>query len=219
MKSKRKIGIIGGTFDPIHYGHLFAAEEARTMLGLERVIFIPAGLPPHKRYDDMATAEERYEMTLLAISQPDMTQFDISRIEIERSGKSYTLDTLRAMRTLFPGSDLHFIVGLDAILDIMSWHEPQEIARTAKLTVVSRPGYPRDKIEELPGEIRKTITVIDSLQLDISGTDLRRRIRKGGNIRFLVPDSVRSYIARKGLYRPACSNHNTDKNCSDGDAY
>lgn len=217
MNSERKIGIIGGTFDPIHYGHLFAAEEARVVLGLERVIFIPSGTPPHKRYDGMATAEERYEMTLLAVSQPDAPKFDISRIEIERSGKSYTLDTLREMRAIFPGAEIHFIVGLDAILEIMSWREPQEIARAAKLTVVSRPGFPRDKIDELPGEIRKTITVIDSLQLDISGTDLRRRIREGGNIRFLVPDSVRGYIARKGLYRPA--GPNKDKNRSDGDAY
>lgn len=205
-----KIGVIGGTFDPIHYGHLFAAEEARSQLGLERVIFVPSGTPPHKRYDDMATAEERYEMTLLAISDSFAPQFDITRIEIERSGKSYTLDTLRELKRFFSRAEIHFIVGLDAILDIMSWHEPYKIAEAAQLTVVSRPGYPRDKIEELPAEIRKSTTLIDSLQLDISGTDLRKRIRSGRSVKYLLPDPVWTYIQRNRLYRTDNLNDHPD---------
>lgn len=195
---REKLGIMGGTFDPVHFGHLFIAEEARVALGLGRVLFVPSGTPPHKSYDGMATAEERYEMVRLAIE--DNPHFGITRIETDRTGNSYTLDTLMLVKNLFPGHEPYFITGTDAILDLPHWHRPYDIANAAKLVTVGRPGYARDKIAELPRELAKAIITIDSLQLDISGTDIRRRIAAGESVRYLIPESVRRYILDNGLY-------------------
>ena len=198
MGEPDRIGIMGGTFDPIHYGHLFAAEEARGAAGLARVLFVPSGTPPHKRYAGMAAAEARYEMTRLAVE--GNPSFGVSRIETDRRGRSYTLDTLREIQALHPQGRIFFITGDDAVLDIMSWHEPYEIARIATLLTVGRPGYARDKISELPQEIGRSIRTVDSPQLDISSTDIRRRVAGGRSIRYMVPESVRLYIDANGLY-------------------
>lgn len=193
-----KLGVMGGTFDPIHYGHLFVAEEARGAAGLDRVLFVPSGTPPHKRYAGMASAEARYDMVRLATDANP--HFDVSRIETDRDGRSYTLDTLREIRALYPDSRIYFITGDDAALDILNWHEPYEIVRMATLLTVGRPGYARDKIFELPQEIRASIRMIDSPQLDISSTDIRRRVGAGRSIRYMVPEDVRRYIDDNGLY-------------------
>lgn len=192
------LGIMGGTFDPIHYGHLFAAEEARGAAGLDHVVFVPSGTPPHKRYAGMAGAEARCDMVRLAVSANPY--FAVSRIETDRGGRSYTLDTLREIRVLYPASRIYFITGDDAVLDMLNWHEPYEIARMATLLTVGRPGYARDKIFELPQEIRESIRMIDSPQLDISSTDIRRRVGAGRSIRYMVPEDVRRYIDDNGLY-------------------
>ncbi len=193
-----KLGVMGGTFDPIHYGHLFVAEEARGAEGLDRVLFVPSGTPPHKRYAGMASAEARYDMVRLATDANP--HFDVSRIETDRDGRSYTLDTLREIHALYPESQIYFITGDDAALDILNWHEPYEIVRMATLLTVGRPGYARDKIFELPQEIRASIRMIDSPQLDISSTDIRRRVGAGRSIRYMVPEDVRRYIDDNGLY-------------------
>ena len=193
-----KLGVMGGTFDPIHYGHLFVAEEARGAAGLDRVLFVPSGTPPHKQYAGMASAEARYDMVRLATDANP--HFDVSRIETDRGGRSYTLDTLREIRALYPESQIYFITGDDAALDILNWHEPYEIVRMATLLTVGRPGYARDKIFELPQEIRASIRMIDSPQLDISSTDIRRRVGAGRSIRYMVPEDVRRYIDDNGLY-------------------
>jgi nicotinate-nucleotide adenylyltransferase len=194
----RKIGIMGGTFDPIHNGHLFAAEEVMAELGLDNVVFIPSGTPPHKSYPSMASALERYEMALLATV--DNERFEISRVEIDRPGMSYTFDTLKAMRNLFPESDLFFITGVDAVLEIEQWREPFEIPLLCALVVVKRPGYDDDKLGKLPAKIRSSMIEINSAMLEISSTDIRRRVHEGQCIRYLVPDAVCAYIIKNDLY-------------------
>lgn len=189
---------MGGTFDPIHYGHLFAAEEARTTLALDMIIFIPTGNPPHKRYSGMASAKERYEMALIAIAEHPC--FGISSIETERSGNSYTVDTMKELHNMFPGADFFLLVGMDAALDIMQWKQPFEISSLCTLVVISRPGFTRDKMGELPAQIRDSICHIDTARLDISATDIRMRAAKGHNIRFLLPGNVCQYIAKHDLY-------------------
>ncbi len=146
----------------------------------------------------MASAEARYDMVRLATDANP--HFDVSRIETDRGGRSYTLDTLREIHALYPESQIYFITGDDAALDILNWHEPYEIVRMATLLTVGRPGYARDKIFELPQEIRASIRMIDSPQLDISSTDIRRRVGAGRSIRYMVPEDVRRYIDDNGLY-------------------
>lgn len=181
---------------------MFAAEEAGVELGLDKVIFVPSGTPPHKSYECMATPKERYEMVLLAVSSSysEAARFEISRLEMDRKGTSYTLDTLLEIKKIYMNSEIYFILGMDAILDIMSWHEPLRIAETAKLVVIDRPGYSREKIDTLPDAVRDSTIVIGSLHLDISGTDLRRRIRERKSVRFLLPDLVYGYIRMNNLY-------------------
>lgn len=193
-----RIGILGGTFDPIHNGHLFVAEEARTVLGLERMILVPTGTPPHKSYPSMATAEERYEMTLLAAA--GLPEYEATRIETDRPGNSYTLDTLREIGAAYPGTELFLVNGVDAVLDIMHWREPMQLIRHARLVVVSRPGYLASRLDELPPEIRAGLIRIETACLEISATDIRNRVREGRNIAFLLPDAVRCYIMKKELY-------------------
>jgi nicotinate-nucleotide adenylyltransferase len=189
---------MGGTFDPIHYGHLFAAQEAMTWLGLSKVVFVPSGAPPHKTYPDMATAKERYEMTLLAVA--DNKRFEISRVETDRPGMSYTLDTMKAMKELYPASELYFITGVDAAADMACWRAPTEIAALCMIAVVKRPGYDDGKLDDLPDGIKRSLCVIDAPMLDISATDIRRRAREGRGIGYLMPETVRAYIEKNSLY-------------------
>jgi nicotinate-nucleotide adenylyltransferase len=189
---------MGGTFDPVHNGHLFAAEESMEALRLDRVIFVPSGTPPHKMYPGMATAEERYEMVARAIA--DNGRFEISRVETDRPGMSYTRDTLLAMAEIYPGAGLFFITGMDAVIDILKWRAPLEISGLCTVVVVSRPGYRHDKLEELPEGIRKSLRFIDAPLLEISATDIRGRVRYGRCIRYLLPKVVGDYIRDKNLY-------------------
>jgi nicotinate-nucleotide adenylyltransferase len=193
-----KIGIMGGTFDPIHYGHLHAAEEARMRFCLGRVIFIPTGAPPHKHYDGMASPEDRYEMTRLAIA--DNPFFCISRMETDRTGDSYTVDTLRALKADNPDSELFLIMGFDSILDFPNWRKPLEISTLCTIIVVNRPGYERNSIGELPDKIIRSMQMLDMTLLDISATDIRARIRAGRSVFYLLPEAVRGYIASRDLY-------------------
>jgi nicotinate-nucleotide adenylyltransferase len=146
----------------------------------------------------MTPVEARFDMVRLAV-KPN-PYFGVSRIEADRAGRSYTLDTLRQIRALYQGSEIYFIMGDDAVLSILTWHEPDEIARIATLLTVGRPGYARDKISELPRKIRESIITVDSPQLDISSTDIRRRTAEGRSIRYMVPEEVRRYIGENALY-------------------
>lgn len=197
----RKIGIMGGTFDPIHYGHLLAADEARAAFGLSEVIFVPTGQPPHKASQLVTSAEDRFIMTELAtVSFPF---FNISRVEIDRKGSSYTIDTMREIKSFpeYKGVQFYFITGLDAVLDIMTWKTPEVLMDMCQFVAVSRYGYSRKRLEELPEQLRTKIIPLEIPLLAISSTELRDRIRNNRSIRFMVPPAVEQYIIKKSLYK------------------
>lgn len=201
LKNNTRIGIMGGTFDPIHYGHLRAADEAKAALDLSCVIFVPAGHPPHKVCQDVTNAEDRYTMALLATV--DCPYFSVSRMEIERSGESYTVDTLKNLKSKpdYIGCDFYFITGLDAVLDILSWKDAEEMFDLCKFVAVSRHGYTHSSMKVIPAEISSRIIQLEIPLLAISSTELRDRVRRNRSIRFLVPPSVESYIIKNGLYK------------------
>lgn len=194
-----RIGVMGGTFDPIHLGHLFIAREAAHAADLDVVIFVPSGEAPHKRSCVTASAEERWDMTRIAIDGDPC--FDASRIEVDREGPSYTADTLERLKAIYSESELYFITGYDAVVDIMKWRDPHRIARDAAILTVARPGTSISGIEVLPDDIKRAVRRVVSPLLEISSTDIRRRIADGRSIRYLVTDGVREYIERKGLYK------------------
>ena len=181
--SMRRIGIMGGTFDPIHYGHLRAADEAHAAFGLSEVIFVPTGQPPHKTGERVSSADKRFMMTVLATV--DCPYFSVSRIEIDKTGKSYTIDTLRQLKSLpeYLDTEFYFITGLDAVLDIVSWKNPEEIMSLCKFVAVSRHGYTHTRMEELPEDLRSAIIPLEIPLLAISSTGLRERVRKERSIR------------------------------------
>lgn len=188
---------MGGTFDPIHHGHLVAAEEARCALGLERVVFIPAGRPWQKHHAHVSPPERRYEMALLATA--DNPSFEVSRAEIDRDGPTYTIETLRGMRETFPDAEMYFITGADAISQILTWRHPREALSLAMFVAVSRPGHDLDALKALG--VGDQVTVLEIPALAISSTDIRQRVAEDRPIRYLVPEAVRRYIADQHLYR------------------
>ena len=198
---KRRVGIMGGTFDPIHYGHLRAADDACAAFELSEVIFVPTGQPPHKSGQVVSSASQRYIMTVLATL--DCPYFSVSRIEIDRTGKSYTIDTLKSLRVMpqYEDTEFYFITGLDAVLDIVSWKNPQEVTELCKFVAVSRYGYTHKRMEELPEELRMKIIPLEIPLLAISSTELRDRVRRNWSIRFLVPPNVDDFIRKNGLYK------------------
>lgn len=196
-----RLGIMGGTFDPIHYGHLVTAEQAREALDLDLVLFMPAGSPAFKQDKKVTEPEDRYAMTLLATA-PNPA-FVTSRFEIDREGITYTVDTLREMRARYPENvKLYFITGADAILDIVSWHEAEKIGDLATLIAATRPGYDieaaRARIDAAGLDI--DVYYIEIPALAVSSTNLRERVADGKSIRFLTSESVIGYIGKKHLY-------------------
>lgn len=208
----RRIGIMGGTFDPIHFGHLLAAEESRTAVGLDEVIFVPAGDPAHKRQRRVAFCEDRYIMTLLTtLENPNFTP---SRIEIDRKEPSHTVDTLREMRHWYAPEtvEFFFITGLDAVLSMATWKEYAELPKLCRIVAVNRPGYAQNALDMLPPTLRDAIIPLEIPLLSISSTEIRQRIETGRSIKYLLPETVEQYIYKKGLYRKnwrAINNENT----------
>lgn len=218
-----KIGLFGGTFNPIHYGHLRSAEETRTMFGLERIFFIPSGNPPLKR-KDLAEAEHRYNMVRMAVR--DNPHFEVLDIECVRSGKSYTVNTLELMLKKYADVDFYFMLGIDAFLDVPNWREPEKIMSLTNFIVLSRPGNifedllgsPYLDIKKsgldgltsinrsgwescrtaLPGS--KKVFLAKVTPIGISSTDIRKSVKKGASIKYLLPQNVESYIISKSLY-------------------
>jgi nicotinate-nucleotide adenylyltransferase len=197
----RRVGIFGGTFDPIHYGHLVCAAELSEALGLDRVIFVPCNHSPHKPRYKPAAATDRVKMVELALRRsPD---FLASDMEVKRGGLSYTVDTVRQVRRqVGPDVELWLLMGMDAYLDVPSWRYPEVILGECFLGVACRPGF-RGRL--LRGPAAKKTRFLDTTGIGISSTDLRKRVIAGRGIRFLVPPEVESYIRRKGLYGPARS--------------
>ncbi|NTU71637.1 MAG: nicotinate-nucleotide adenylyltransferase [Coriobacteriia bacterium] len=197
---------MGGTFDPIHFGHLVTAEEALVQFNLDRVLFMPTGLPAFKDRADVTPAEDRYLMTVLATaSNPD---FDVSRLEVDRPGLTYTVDTLRSLREANPPStEMFFITGADAVWDIVGWRDAETIADLATFIGVTRPGYDLEAARRAheDAETHFRIEYIEVPALAISSTDIRRRVGTRRPIRYLTPESVVAYIDKHGLYRVAGS--------------
>lgn len=200
-----RVGLMGGTFDPIHVAHLVCAEAALEQLALDKVVFIPANVPPHKQQKKITPAEDRYNLVVLATASNP--RFEVSRIELDRPGPSYTLDTLEEMRRRSaPGTELFFITGTDAILGVESWHNPDRLFQLARFAAAPRPGVPRETVEEelrrLEKRFGQRIVIVECPALDISSSDLRRRAASGRPIKYLVPEAVEAYILKHGLYRP-----------------
>lgn len=192
---------MGGTFDPIHHGHLFAAEEVASRFALPQVIFMPCSQPPHKPAQAVSPAEHRYAMTRLAVA--DNPRFTVSRLELERTGPSYTIETLRELqRQQGPGLEIFFITGADAVLEIATWREADAVLEACRLVAVHRPGYDLSRLEQVLGPERAAkVEPLPVKTLDISSTELRRRVAEGQPLRYLTPTAVCDYIVAHDLYQ------------------
>lgn len=191
-----KLGILGGTFDPVHIGHLILADQARAQLGLEKVIFLPAAVPPHKMSQTITEAKRRKEMLDIAIGGNPF--FQVSTIEIDRAGVSYTIDTLESLQALHPTSELWLIVGADTIADVPNWRRPLDIVRAASFGVAGRPGFNPQSPASL-GNVR--VAPVEMPLLEISSSLIRRSVSEGRSIRYLVPAGVEAFIFATKLYQ------------------
>lgn len=190
----RRIGIMGGTFDPIHHGHLVAASEVQYQFALDEVVFVPAGRQPFKKDRKVTLPEHRYLMTVLATVAN--TRFSVSRVDIDRPGDTYTVDTLRDLRKVYPDDELFFITGADVLPQILTWKDSEELWDLAHFVGVNRPGHHCDT-QGLPED---KVSVLEVPAMAISSTDCRQRVSAGKPVWYLVPDSVVRYIAKYHLY-------------------
>jgi nicotinate-nucleotide adenylyltransferase len=196
-----RLGVLGGTFDPVHAGHLVLAEQAREQLRLERVLWVPAGDPWRKAGETVSAAEHRVAMVRLAIGGNET--FEVSTAELDRPGPTYTVDTLHQLHGEYAAEELYFLLGLDALHDLPNWHQPAELLRLALLGVAQRGDghpYPEELERLLPG-LGERVRWVEMPRLDISGTELRRRASQGHTLRYLVPAAVEAYIQEHNLYR------------------
>jgi len=206
----RGVAIFGGTFNPVHHGHLVVAEEVRTRLQLDKVVFVPTHTPPHKEAGDLAASSHRHLMlTLATLSNPG---FEVSAFELERGGKSYSIDTVRHFRSrLGEGIQLHFIIGADMLQDLSGWREAGELRKICRFVAVPRPGHDLQKALQrrvlAAGDLSSAEDLLedvlfeDAPAVDISATDIRRRVKEGKSIKYLVPEPVEQYILHHKLYR------------------
>jgi nicotinate-nucleotide adenylyltransferase len=192
-----RVGVMGGTFDPIHHGHLVAASEVQSWFGLDEVVFVPTGAPWQKSERVVTAAEDRYLMTVIATASNP--RFSVSRVDIDRGGPTYTIDTLRDLRTAYADAELYFITGADALADIFTWRDADELFALAQFVGCTRPGYTMDPaiLAKIPHD---RVTMVEVPALAISSTDCRRRTTRGEPVWYLVPDGVVQYIAKHHLY-------------------
>jgi nicotinate-nucleotide adenylyltransferase len=197
-----RLGIMGGTFDPVHYGHLVTAEEALVQFDLDEVVFMPTGQPQAKTHPTVTSAMDRYLMTVIATASNP--QFSVSSLEVERPGPTYTVDTMRELRSSYgEDTELYFITGADAVREILQWKDVEELAKLTRFIAATRPGYDLDgfsaEVRALPGA--PVVEHMEIPALAISSTDIRRRVAEGMPIRYLLPEPVAAYITKNGLYR------------------
>ena len=193
---KDKIGILGGTFDQIHLGHLILAQELKEEIGLQKVVFVPSANPPHKEGTYISSAGDRLMMTQIAIQGNQ--DFSFSDLELKREGKSYTIDTIDEFKKLYPESELYLLLGSDVLEELNSWKNPEIIFEDVKVVIAIRPGF--DEIDEGNGFVKKAC-LININGLNISSTQIRQKVKEGKSIRYLVPPEVEELIQAKNLYR------------------
>ena len=186
---------MGGTFDPIHHGHLVAASEVQSRFELDEVVFVPTGQPYQKSEHGVSAAEDRYLMTVVATASNP--RFSVSRVDVDRDGPTYTLDTLRELHAIYPDAELYFITGADALEQILSWHQVDDIFAEAHFIGVTRPGYQLDD-RHLPNG---AVSLVEVPAMAISSTSCRQRVAAGLPVWYLVPDGVVQYISKRGLYQ------------------
>jgi nicotinate-nucleotide adenylyltransferase len=191
-----KIGVFGGTFNPPHLGHLIVAESARESLNLGKVLFIPCAIPPNKSSRSLADADCRLEMVKFATG--GHPSFEVSDMEIERGGRSYTVDTLRALTALYPRAELYLLIGIDNLLELHTWKEPEEIFALSEVVAINRPGFDPTSVRK---DYSRRVTFLRYPSIDISSSEIRRKAKMGKSIKYLVPSAVESYILKHGAYR------------------
>jgi len=200
-----KLGLYGGTFDPVHFGHLLLAERCREELGLDEVRFIPAGDPPHKDRPDLTPGKARAEM--LEFATAGNPRLVVDRRELGRPGRSYTVDTLAEVKAEFPEAELYFLMGADSLADLPGWREPERILELARVVAVNRgrvhPQLRKDLIASQGEEVASRVLFVSMPAVDLSSTDMRLRFRDGRSLRYMTPPAVEAYIRDKGLYRTA----------------
>jgi len=193
----RRIGVMGGTFDPIHHGHLVAASEVQAWFDLDEVVFVPTGDPWQKSHREVSAAEDRYLMTVIATASNPL--FTVSRVDIDRDGPTYTIDTLRDLHRELPKAELYFITGADALAEIFTWRDAAELFELAHFVGCTRPGYDMDHTT-LTGIPEDRVSIVEIPALAISSSDCRDRKRRGEPVWYLVPDGVVQYISKHHLY-------------------
>lgn len=201
-RRREKVGILGGTFNPIHFGHLLIAQDAMEQAGLDRVKFIPSATPPHKKVDKFASAAHRIRMIKLGIRGNE--RFELDDIEIRRGGISYSVDTLTALRQRHPGTQFYFIIGTDSLLELHLWREIGRLGRLCRFVAVARPGFKATKADfarQSPAVAGIKPIIIQGHACDIASREVRSRIARGQPIRYLVPDAVARYIEEQKFYR------------------
>ena len=198
----KEICLMGGTFDPIHYGHLVVAEEVRQSFNLDKVVFMPAGRPPHKTGQIISEPHHRVNMTLLATASNPY--FEVSTLEVERRGPSYTVDTVEEIKKAYGIDKVYFITGADAVLEMLTWKDVERLLSMTTFIAATRPGYDlhhlEDTLKTLPKEIIKKILPLEVPALSISSSNIRARVREERSIKYLLPEPVEAYIQKNKLY-------------------
>ena len=196
-----KVGIFGGTFDPVHHGHMIIAEQVMAELGLARVMFVPGGIPPHKEASSVrASAEDRFEMVEAAVAANG--RFSVDRVEVDAGRPMHSVDTVRILKERSPEDDWYFVTGADEVSNLLTWKQPDRLLEEVVMVAATRPGYDLSKLEHLEANLRNfdRIFPVECTRVDISATGIRRRILQGKSVRYLVPEPVYGIIEDRGLY-------------------